>query len=203
MIGIINKIHRKHTTMSPKDDQRIQCAIIHLKKQQVVALPTESIYGLSAIVTPKTVNKIIALKKRSLEKGFIVISRKLTHLMPFIDQQQLTQSDIDKLSKVYQQPTTWVVPSKPEFSWLTGQFASIAIRLTRHPLLTEITTELNEAIISTSANISDYPPAKNIAEVNNYFGEQLDYIYPVTQANKLRAKPSQIIDLLTNKIIRS
>ncbi len=171
-----------------------------LKAQKVLALPTESVYGLSTILESDAVAKIVALKKRSANKGFIVLSSNIEHLLRVIDQTHLTDNHLAKLQTHYNRATTWVAPVKPEFRWLTGPFESIAVRLTTHPLLSELTNMLDQAIVSTSANISNMPAATSAHEVYDYFGEKVDYIYP--QADFVATKPSRLIDLLTGRILR-
>ncbi|WP_440617966.1 L-threonylcarbamoyladenylate synthase [Cysteiniphilum sp. 6C5] len=174
--------------------------VLLLKAQKVLALPTESVYGLSTILESDAVAKIVTLKKRSANKGFIVLSSKIEHLLRVIDVARLTDEHLAKLQKHYDRATTWVVPVKPEFRWLTGPFESIAVRLTTHPLLSELTKLLDQAIVSTSANISNMPAATSMGEVYDYFAEQVDYIYP--QADFVATKPSRLIDLLTGQILR-
>ena len=171
-----------------------------LKTHQILALPTESVYGLSAIVEPDAVAKIVALKKRSANKGFIVLSSNIDHLLGVIDITDLTNEHLMKMQNYYDRATTWVAPVKPEFRWLTGPFESIAVRLTTHRLLSELTNRLGQAIVSTSANISNMPAATSEQEVYNYFGDKIDYIYP--QGDFVATKPSRLIDLLTGKVLR-
>ena len=57
-----------------------------LQTQEIIAIPTESIYGLSCVITPEAVTKIINIKQRSNSKGFIIVSSKLDHFLPFIDE---------------------------------------------------------------------------------------------------------------------
>ncbi|WP_395946492.1 L-threonylcarbamoyladenylate synthase [Caedibacter taeniospiralis] len=171
-----------------------------LKENKVLALPTESVYGLSSVLEPKAVQKIMILKKRSHNKGFIVLSGEIEHLLSVIDTSLLNDMQIARLKKKYNRATTWIVPVKPEFRWLTGQFDSIAVRLTSHPLLSELTLKLGRPIISTSANISDMPAATSAAEVKKYFADSIDYIY--MQSDFVAAKPSRLINLLTEEVLR-
>lgn len=171
-----------------------------LKTHKVLALPTESVYGLSAILEPDAVAKIVALKKRSANKGFIVLSSNIEHLLRVIDVTYLTNEHLMKLQNHYDRATTWVAPVKPEFRWLTGPFENIAVRLTTHPLLGELTRMLAQVVVSTSANISNMPAATSAEEVYDYFGDKVDYIYP--QGDFVATKPSRLINLLTGEVLR-
>ncbi|WP_119344052.1 L-threonylcarbamoyladenylate synthase [Facilibium subflavum] len=175
-------------------------AIKQIKQQQIVALPTESVYGLSCIITPKTVERLIQLKERAFEKGFIVVSNDLAHLLDYADLTQLDKRHLELIKKPTKRPTTWIIPAKKEIHWLTGQYTSIAVRLTDHPVLKAVSQALDQAIISTSANLSNKPPATTAKEVEKYFPHKLGYVYD--QGYPCDGKPSQIIELLTQKIIR-
>ncbi|WP_018300879.1 L-threonylcarbamoyladenylate synthase [Fangia hongkongensis] len=176
-------------------------AVNHLQQHDIVALPTESIYGLSSIITPKAISQIIALKKRPKEKGFIVLSGDINHLIPYIDVTNLKAEHLEKISQnATKRATTWICPVKKEYQWLTGKFDSIAIRLSTHPVLCEITKRMGEAIISTSANISSMPPAATANEIWQYFKGEVSYIYP--ESTQGASKPSRIIDLISGKVIR-
>lgn len=175
-----------------------------LKQGEIVAIPTESVYGLSCIIKKKIVKKIITLKHRDSNKGFIVVSGKIKHLLRFIDDTSMNHEIIiQKINSTYynNRAITWVVPVKQQFRWITGKFNTIAIRLTKYPLLKKITNVLDEAIISTSANLSNHPPAHSYNQVKYYFSKEKVYIYPIEKF--IYNTPSLIIDIITNKILRS
>ena len=174
-----------------------------LQQRKIIAVPTESIYGLSCLIDAKVVSQLIAIKKRDIAKGFIIVSGKANHLLCFVNTKKLTRLQIEKISMPCEKPTTWVVPAQDKISWLTGNASNIAIRLSTHPLVKELTNKLDQAIISTSANISGQPPANTAEEVSRYFNTQLGYIYPQTQKPIAQAKPSQIIDLIIGAVLRA
>ena len=175
--------------------------MIHLLQNgKTVALPTESVYGLSCILTPDAVQKVMKLKQRDASKGFIILSSQIEHLLTVIDVNALSAEHMNQLTQQQEQTITWVVPVNNHYRWLTGQFNTIAIRLTTHPLLSLLTKGLNQAIISTSANIANMPPATSAQEVSNYFAEKIDYVYPQTEF--MASKPSRLINLLTGQILR-
>lgn len=172
-----------------------------LKSHKILALPTESVYGISAIVREGTAKRISIIKKRVPGKGFIILSGDISHLLRFIDVRYLSNSNLTELGKRYEKARTWIVPAKPNIKWLTGSFSNIAVRLTKNPLLNLLTREVGEAIISTSANISNMPETTSYMEVYKRFNKHVDYIYP--EHNFVSSKPSQLINLLTGEVIRS
>lgn len=172
-----------------------------LKANKVVALPTDTVYGLSTLVNPIAIQNLIDLKKRPKDKGFIVISTHPQHLLKFIDTTQLSREQLDQLCTPTQRPTTWVVPVKDDFKWLTGAFQSIAVRLCQHPAIEKVTTALDQAITSSSANLSGQPPIKYSTEIEQVFGDQLGAVFH--HEITLDQPPSRLIELASGKILRA
>ncbi len=80
-----------------------------------------------------------------------------------------------------------------------GGHDTVAIRLTDNPLIKNLCTMTNSALVTTSANASGYQVAQNSLKLRVYFKDQLDYIIaPVITANK----PSSIINLHTGERLR-
>lgn len=176
-----------------------------IRSGKILVLPTDTICGLSGLVEEQIILKISLLKKRSNDKGFILLSSYIEHFMPFMDLDRISEEDFYFLNEVKQEkPTTFLVPAKEELAWLHKGTGKIAVRLTNMPLIYEITTLLNQAIISTSANFSGQKPALDNREVFAYFANNVEYIsWHVNDVrSKLNNKPSRIVDLLSREIIR-
>lgn len=172
-----------------------------LRQEQVVAYPTEAVFGLGCNpMSESAVEKLLILKNRPKEKGLILIAPSLDYLLPFIDAQKLNTDQYACLQGEYDHPVTWVVPTKlttPE--WLTGQFTSIAVRICRHPAVAQLCEQAGFALTSTSANLSGLPPCRTAQEVRSQFGEN----FPVLDENVGQAQnPSEIRDLLTGQLFR-
>lgn len=178
--------------------------IVRLLQQcKIIAIPTESIYGISCIIEPELISKITTIKKRGTDKGFILVSGKINHLLSFVDTKKLTTLQIKKIVTTYGKVRTWVVPARKKVPWLTGNFSNIAIRLSNNPLIKKITAQLDQAIISTSANMTGKAPATTAQEVKHYFKNQLDYIHPSPKKMTFQGKSSQIIDLVSSAVLRA
>lgn len=172
-----------------------------LKKNEVVAYPTEAVFGLGCNPNSKSaVEKLLILKQRPVEKGLILVAHKLDLLLPFIDESRLKQSHWQLLTQQYDCPTTWVVPAKlsvPKF--ITGQFDSVAVRLCTHPAVAQLCEQTGFALTSTSANLSGLPPCKTAQQVRSQFGE----FFPVLDMAVGNAvNPSEIRDIFSRQIFR-
>lgn len=159
-----------------------------LKQEQVVAYPTEAVFGLGCNPqSEKAVKKLLALKQRPEEKGLILIASDLKYLLPYIDENKMNEQAWQKLSQVGEQAITWIVPVKESVpTFLTGKFDTIAVRLCHLLAITQLCEAAGFALTSTSANLSGLPPCRTSTEVKTQFGEN----FPVLNADTFgREKP--------------
>ena len=190
------------TAMNQK--QTINQAAQVLQQGGVIAYPTEAVYGLGC--DPENlaaVKKILALKQRDKDKGLILVAANLEQLKRYI---QPLEDDIEE--KILQSwnnnsmAVTWLVPVKDSTSvYLKGQFDTLAVRVSEHPVVKELCIAFDGAIVSTSANISTQEAARSSEQVKQIFGQRIDLI--VEGETNPNAHPSEIRDALTNKIIRT
>lgn len=172
-----------------------------LKQGNVIAYPTEAVFGLGCDPNnEKAVRALLALKQRPEEKGLILLASDLKYLRPFIDENRMTDEAWQLLERVGEQAITWIVPVKREVPrYLTGKFDSIAVRLCHLPAFVELCESVGFALTSTSANLTGLPPCRTALEVKNQFGEN----FPVLEANTFaRSNPSEIRDIFTQLIFR-
>jgi L-threonylcarbamoyladenylate synthase len=182
-------------------DWRIRYAAHILKQGGVIAYPTEAVYGLGCLPHHLTaVQKVLDLKQRPWEKGLILVADAFERLVPYIE--PLEQAVLDKLHASWPGPNTWIVPTPATTSRLIrGQFESVAVRVTEHPVIRKLCQQCKSPLISTSANLSGQHMTYSGFQVRLQFHEQLDFIVnaPLGSSNR----PSTIRDALTNKEIRA
>jgi len=176
--------------------------VLHaLKQQQVIAYPTEAVFGLGCDPDSEAaVEALLALKHRPREKGLILIADNFQQLLPYIDETALSDSQLQTVLSQWPGPVTWVMPAKSATpSWLTGQHSSLAVRVTAHPLVKELCRSFGKPLVSTSANLNGQPPCRLADEVKKQFGHD----FPVLMGNVGgRENPSEIKDALTGYLIR-
>jgi len=175
-------------------------AVRALRAGGAIAYPTETVFGLGcAPLDLNAIERILALKRRPVEKGLILIGATLNQLLPFIDVNDLAL--LDRLTQTTERPTTWICPLRANVPrWLHGRHHTIAVRITTHPIAQQLCQQFGSAIVSTSANPAGLKPAHNTLEVKRYFGNQLDYILNGHCAP--HAQPSQLIELMSGRVIR-
>lgn len=172
-----------------------------LERQRVIAYPTEAVFGLGCDPDSETaVEALLALKRRPVEKGLILIADNYQQLLPYIDDTKLTEEQRQHIFAQWPGPVTWVMPAKSTTPpWLTGQYTSLAVRVTDHPLVKELCRRFGKPLVSTSANLNGQSPCRCVAEVKQQFGAD----FPVLEGKVGgRENPSEIKDALTGHLFR-
>jgi L-threonylcarbamoyladenylate synthase len=130
-------------------------AVELLRKGDLVALPTETVYGLAAnALSPIAVVKIFEAKERSRFDPLIVHLPNRDWLGRIVDVPAGDRQLIGKLAdKFWPGPLTLVLPKReivPEI--VTAGLDTVAVRLSAHPVFAEIVGELDEPLAAPSAN---------------------------------------------------
>lgn len=181
-----------------------QCAYA-LAAGEVIAYPTEAVWGLGCDPFNRdAVEKILQLKSRAQSKGVILIAGDISQLDFLLH--DLSGKHKKQLQQSWPGPHTWLVPHHnrvPDF--IHGDFDTVAVRVTTHPVVKALCHHLGDPIVSTSANPQGLPPANTNLKArcyfsNNRFGHSLHYC-PGVVGNG--SKPSQIKHLMTGEMIRA
>lgn len=169
----------------------------------VIAYPTEAVFGLGCDPdNHAAVEKLLAIKKRPVEKGLILLAANYDQLLPYIDDNAITQDKRFSVLSRWPDGITQVISANkktPEF--LTGAFDSIAVRITSQPDVVALCKAVGKPIVSTSANLTGDSPCKTWQEVEQKLGDKVDYI--VKGKTLGFTQPSKIINALTGEVIRS
>lgn len=136
----------------------------------VIALPTETFYGLS--VDPAdapAVARLVALKGREADKRLVVIGAAFSQLAELVE----IPAELERwLRTVWPAPLSVVLPSRRR---LAAAGATLAVRVPDHELLRAL-LERTGPLTSSSANRSGEPPATSADAVDRAFGDRLDLL---------------------------
>ena len=177
----------------------VQCARA-LARGAVVAYPTEAVWGLGCDpFNAHAVQRILELKRRSADKGLILVAADIAQFDFLLQPLDAAQRAI--LQKSWPGHTTWLVPHHKRISsLLSGTHASIALRVSAHPLVRALCLLNKGPIVSTSANPQGLPPARDLLKARCYFGKSGIEFAP--SAPPTERAPSTIKDLLSGKQLR-
>ena len=177
-------------------------ALHALQNGDVIAYPTEGVFGVGC--DPDNVEailKLLEVKQRPVEKGLILIAASYKQLLPYVDEALLTAEQLDTVRNSWPGPVTWVMPASEKVSALVrGEFESVAVRVTDHPLVQKLCRAFGKPITSTSANLTGHPPCRTIEQVLNQLGHT-DVVLLQGETGG-RENPSEIRDARTSKVLR-
>lgn len=172
-----------------------------LRQGGVIAHPTEAVWGLACDpFSEASVDYLLTLKGRPVEKGLILVSANIDHFSSLLEPLSIEMAA--RFREPRSRPTTWIVPDDLQQipAWIKGSHSGIAVRVSSHPVIQELSHYFGGPIISTSANPTGKKPAMSGRDIRRYFKGELDYILSGALGGALR--PSQIIDLASGKILR-
>lgn len=179
---------------------RTRIAVQTLAAGGVIAYPTEAVWGLGCDpLNQQAVMHLLSLKQRPINKGLILVAASIEQFAPYLE--GLDDDLLLRAKSRWPGPTTWLVPANgfaPD--WIRGDFQSVGLRVSAHPLVIELCNAFSGPIVSSSANRAGRPPCKWPWQIQRQWRGQLDWIVHGELGGA--SKPSEIRDLLTNKIMR-
>jgi L-threonylcarbamoyladenylate synthase len=163
-----------------------------LKRGAVGLLPTDTIYGLSAVaLNEKAVSKVHRIKNHD-NRPFIVLISDIEQLAEL----GLRTSDADLIKSYWPGALSVIFESNTIPSWLQMGTNSLAVRLPDNNEVRNLIKKVGP-IVSTSANLHDKEPACSVEEAGKYFGDQLDFY---VDAGKLKGQSSTLVKIENGKL---
>jgi len=147
-----------------------------LEQGEVIAIPTETVYGLAAnAYDPAAVGKIFAIKNRPLSNPLIVHVGKIEQLYELVD-------DIPPLAlclakHFWPGPLTLLLPKKNRIPDLvTAHSAMVAVRIPNHPTTLQLLACLSFPLAAPSANLFGHLSPTTSTHVQEQLGKRIPYI---------------------------
>lgn len=184
----------------------IQHAVRVLRQGGIVVHATEGVWGLACDpFDAVAVAHILALKKRHMEKGLILIGACAGTFEPELT--GLSGEDRARVAGSWPGPVTWLLPNRRFPHWITGGRSTVAVRVPGHLQARELARRYGGALVSTSANVSGAPAAVSALAARRLF-RALRKMAPDTPAYLLpgetlnTGRPSRIRSL-TGEVFRA
>ena len=154
----------------------IQKASTYLQQGQLVAIPTETVYGLAGnALDVKAVSSIFETKDRPSFDPLILHVASLEQVNPFVS------SFPEKLKRLAEAfwpgPLTVLLPRQASVPDLvTSGLDRVAVRVPNHPLTLALLAQLDFPLAAPSANPFGYISPTQAAHVEAQLGTQIPYI---------------------------
>lgn len=154
----------------------IHLAIALLQNDQLVAIPTETVYGLAGnALRDSAVAQIFAVKNRPTFDPLIVHTSSLERLKSFVLD---FPKNAEILAKAFLPgPLTLLLPKKDLIPDLvTAGSSLVALRIPQHPLTLELLKQLDFPLAAPSANPFGYISPTTAQHVAQQLGDKIPYI---------------------------
>lgn len=184
------------------EEESIDPLVDAFQQGKVIAYPTEAVFGLGCDPDNKeAVYALLALKERPVEKGLILIAKTYSQLLHYVDDKAIPLDRRTEIFSSWPGPVTWLLPRSstcPE--WITGGSDLVAVRVTKHEVVTDMCELLGKPLVSTSANVSGMKPARTGTEVTRQFNNS---VFLVEGEVGDQSNPSVIKNGMNGQIIRA
>lgn len=152
----------------------------------VVAFPTESFYGLAVnAFDEEAIKRLFDIKKRRGDHPILILISSKDVLDQYVAHISAIAQRL--VNQFWPGGLTLVFEAGPNISpLLTAGTGTIGIRLSSHPIATELAKAVSVPITGTSTNISGQPACLNAREVFDSLGKEVDLILDggVTEGGK-------------------
>ncbi|MCB9795228.1 MAG: threonylcarbamoyl-AMP synthase [Alphaproteobacteria bacterium] len=147
-----------------------------LREGQIVALPTETVYGLAGdALDPEAILRIYEAKRRPRFNPLIAHVHSLEAARPLIA--ALPEPAAHLAAAFWPGPLTLLLPRSARVpDLLTAGSARVAVRVPKHPLTLSLLERLGRPLAAPSANPSGYISPTTAQHVADQLGEVLPYI---------------------------
>ena len=172
----------------------IQACLKVLHEGGLILYPTDTIWGIGCDATnEKAVSRIYALKNRNEAKSMIILLADEEDILHYTGQRHLQIYDyikgINKPATVIYQDAKNLAPN------IINADGSIGIRIVNDDFCRQLIRAFGKPIVSTSSNVSGYPPPGVFSDIDIRIKEGVDYIVQHRQDDQEPGVPSTVIKL--------
>jgi len=149
----------------------------YLDKNDCIAVPTETVYGLAGNAYSNiAVKKIFKLKKRPVNNPLIVHYYDINKLKQDC---HINDNFIKLFNKFSPGPITFILKLKKDSkisNFVTNKQKTLAVRFPKHLLFRKLLKNLNYPLAAPSANISTKLSSVQASDVIEEFGSKIKYV---------------------------
>lgn len=154
----------------------INAAAALLESDQVIAIPTETVYGLAGnALNPVSVKKIYEIKNRPLSNPLIIHLSDAAQLNKYVKSIPVIAEIL--AAHFWPGPLTMLLPKKdiiPDI--VTAGLPTVAVRIPSHPIALQLLRKLSFPLAAPSANPFGYISPTSAEDVKRMLFRKIDYI---------------------------
>lgn len=167
----------------------------------LILYPTDTIWGIGCDATNESaVAKVFALKSRRDSKSLIILLDQAGRLPAYIKDVPQQAYELIELSE---QPLTVVLDGAKNLAPnLIAEDGSVGVRIVMDEFCRNLISRFRKPIVSTSANISGESAPADFSGISDVIREGVDHIVGLRRDERSNAKPSTIIKVSQNGVIK-
>lgn len=172
-----------------------RAAVATLKKGGILALPTETVYGLAASLSqPKAIERLLEIKQRPVGSGK-VLTLMLANPNEIPNYAEVTRENMNTARHYFPGELTMILPKNKSFkNYYYDNFSTIGIRIPDHKGLLKIIREAGPLLV-TSAN----PRGERACESAGEVAARMPQIDAILDGEAGHDMPSTIINFCNEK----
>ena len=176
----------------PPAREAVSRAAAALAAGGVVALPTDTVYGIAALPgLPGATDRLFVLKGRAADVPLAVLCASADQALALADPAALTDEVRRIAERLWPGPLTLVLPRRPGLDYALGEPpTTVGVRCPDHAVVRALAAEVGP-LATTSANRHGEPTPPTAAEVAATFGTRLAL---VLDGGPLPGTPSTVVD---------
>lgn len=160
--------------LSADHPSAISQALLILRAGDLVAFPTDTVYGLGALIRmPESITQLFTTKERSKQKAIPVLLGDVADIS--LISVRIPTNARRLAERFWPGPLTLVVPRHPSLPEILSPSATIGVRMPDHPIALGLLRKAGPLAV-TSANISGQPSAATAEEVHEQLGGRISLI---------------------------
>ena len=171
-------------------------ALQALNDHQVIAFPTETVFGLGVFYDDfEAYNLLNKVKNRKEDKPYTMMLYDINEINKYAD---VDKKYLPIIKKYMPGSLTILVKAKENVpNYVTHDTKIIGIRIPSNKEALELLNFVKKPLLVPSANKADQKPALNDEEVKNIFGDEIRVVIP---GKAIGGQASTIIDLTGREI---
>ncbi len=176
-----------------RDERAAILAVEHITAGDVIVIPTDTIYGLTANAESQTaVERLYQIKGRHLNKPSAIFLASVAAIARYAE---IEHEYADRIvRKFLPGPLTVVLKSKiSDLPGVVTPDGKVGIRVSSDAFVRELVETSASPLIATSANRSGQPDPRDAAEVVRLFENQVPLI--LTRSGPLDSSATTVVDL--------
>jgi len=170
----VSKSGTENSRVNERNPETLSETVAALSRGEVIAFPTETLYGLGAdALNAAAVERVFQLKGRDPANPIPVLIADRAMLSRLVlDVPPLAETLI---ARFWPGPLTIVLPARSDIPRpLVNAAGAVGVRISSQPIAVELVRALGNPLTATSANPSGKPPARTVEQAMGYFSGEIE-----------------------------